>query len=167
MDASRIIPAQELLYARRRHPGIEEHLAATCPACGAADADTRYARVCHKAGAQVNQHQPFVRSTSPSWSRCPSATKWKAVRPLTRQGLMYGKSLSRGEASETRRYRISSTNAYSSTSPTRTPRREFTCVPEVLTKMDELLPLLKVRQCNHYACPGHVSSTSAAINLSP
>ena len=63
VDAQRVIPAQEFLYAGRRHLGIEEHLAATCPACGAADANTRHARLCHRAGAQVNQHQPLVNAT--------------------------------------------------------------------------------------------------------
>ncbi|CAN0590218.1 unnamed protein product, partial [Laminaria digitata] len=56
VDASRVIPAQEFLYAGRRHLGIEEHLAATCSACGAAGANTRHARLCHRAGSQVNQH---------------------------------------------------------------------------------------------------------------
>ena len=64
VDAQRVIPAQEFLYAGRQHLGIEEHLAATCPACGAADANTRHARLCHRAGAQVNQHQPLVHATS-------------------------------------------------------------------------------------------------------
>ena len=64
MDASRVIPAQEFLYAWRRHLEIEEHLAATCPACGAADANTRHARLCHCSGAQVNQHQSLVQATS-------------------------------------------------------------------------------------------------------
>ena len=50
--------------AGRRHLGIEEHLAATCPACGAADANTRHVRLCHRAGAQVNQRRPLVHATS-------------------------------------------------------------------------------------------------------
>ena len=50
--------------AGRRHLGIEEHLTATCPTCGAADANTRHARLCHRAGAQVNEHQPLVHATS-------------------------------------------------------------------------------------------------------
>ena len=59
MDAQRVIPAHEFLYAGRRRLGIEEHLAATCPACGAADANTRHARLCYRAGAQVKP-QPAV-----------------------------------------------------------------------------------------------------------
>ena len=64
VGAQRVIPAQAFLYAWRRHLEIEEHLAATCPACDAADANTRHARLCHRAGAQVNQHQPLVHVTS-------------------------------------------------------------------------------------------------------
>ena len=64
MDASRIIPAQEFLYAGRRHLAIEKHLASMCPACGAANANTRHVRLCHRAGAQVNQHQSLVHATS-------------------------------------------------------------------------------------------------------
>ena len=64
VDAHRVIPAQKFLYARRRHLGMEEHLAATCPAYGAADTNTRHARLCHCAGELVNQHQPLVHATS-------------------------------------------------------------------------------------------------------
>ena len=51
VDAQRVIPAQEFLYAGRRHLGIEDHLVATYPACGAVDANTQHARLCHRAGA--------------------------------------------------------------------------------------------------------------------
>ena len=79
VDASRVIPAQEFLYAGCRHLGIEEHIAVTCSACGAADANTQYTRLCHRASAQVNQQQPFVHATSRFLTRCPSAIKWKAT----------------------------------------------------------------------------------------
>lgn len=39
-------------------------MAVTCPACDAADANVRHARLGHHAGAQVNQHQPLVHATS-------------------------------------------------------------------------------------------------------
>ena len=87
VDASRVIPAHDFLSIGRRHLGIENQLAATCPACGAVDANTRHARLCHRVGAQVNQHQPLVHVTSRG---CPSPTKWKAVRPLTPTGTLYG-----------------------------------------------------------------------------
>ena len=56
VDAQRAIPTQEFLYAAgRRHFGGEEYLATTCPACGAADANTQHAHLCHSAGVEVNQ----------------------------------------------------------------------------------------------------------------
>ena len=64
VDASRVIPAHDFLSIGRRHLGIENQLAATCPACGAVDANTRNARLCHRAGAQVNQHRPLDHATS-------------------------------------------------------------------------------------------------------
>ena len=44
----------------RRFMGIEEHVAVRCRCCDAVDRDTRHARICPRAGAQVNQHQPLV-----------------------------------------------------------------------------------------------------------
>ena len=101
VDAQRVIPAQEFLYAGRRHLGIEEHLAATCSACGATDANTRHARLYHRAGAEVNQRQPLVHATSRFLKRMPVRHQVKAWT-----------SSSRGEASEMRRHRISDTKAY-------------------------------------------------------
>ena len=42
-----------------------------CPACGAADVNTRHARLCHRSGAEVNQHQPLVHATSRFLKRIP------------------------------------------------------------------------------------------------
>ena len=44
--------------------GIEEFLAARCPCCGEAEVSTWHARLCHRSGAQVNQHQPLVHTLS-------------------------------------------------------------------------------------------------------
>ena len=50
----------------RRFMGIEEHVAVTRPCCDAVDADTRHARICPGAGAQVNQHLPLLFTRSPT-----------------------------------------------------------------------------------------------------
>ena len=63
-DSARTIPASELVTAVERFMGIEEFLAARCPCCGEADVNTRHAQLCHRSGAQVNQHQPFVHALS-------------------------------------------------------------------------------------------------------
>ena len=82
-----------------------------CPACGAADASTRHARLCYLPGAQVNQHQPLVHTTSRFLKRMSVRHQVESGAPLTLTGTYVWKSLSRGEASEKRRHRISDTKA--------------------------------------------------------
>ena len=64
IDSSRVMPALEFISARRRFVGMEEFLATRCPCCGATDASTRHARLCHRSGAQVDQHEPLVHALS-------------------------------------------------------------------------------------------------------
>ena len=64
VDSSRVITASEFKSEGRRFLGMEEFLATRCPHCGATDANTRRARLCHRSGAQVNQHQPLVHALS-------------------------------------------------------------------------------------------------------
>ena len=63
-DARLVIPADEFVRMERRFLGIEPYVAPTCPCCGTQDADTRHARICPRAGAQVNQHQPLIHALS-------------------------------------------------------------------------------------------------------
>ena len=42
------------------HGDIMEHAAVRCSCSDAVDVDARHARICPRAGAQVNQHQPLV-----------------------------------------------------------------------------------------------------------
>ena len=58
------MPASEFVTAGKRFLEVEESLAARCPCCGEAEAITRHARLCHRSGAQVNQHQPLVHAHS-------------------------------------------------------------------------------------------------------
>ena len=64
VDSASTIPASEFVTAEKRFLGIEEFLAARCPCCGEAEVNTRHARLCHRLGAQVNQHQPLVHALS-------------------------------------------------------------------------------------------------------
>ena len=52
-----VISAPEFVGMRRRFIGIEEHAGVTYPCCDEVNVDTRHARICPTAGAQVNQHQ--------------------------------------------------------------------------------------------------------------
>ena len=92
-------PSAGVLYAGRCFLGMEEFLAMRCPCCGATDADTRYARLCHRSGAYVNQHQPLVHTLSRSLKRWQSTTRWKAELRLTATGISEWTSSSRGEVS--------------------------------------------------------------------
>ena len=69
LDSCRVIPAPEFLYAGRRFLEMEEFLAMRLPCCGATDADTRHARLCHRSGAQANPRQPLVHALSRSLKR--------------------------------------------------------------------------------------------------
>ena len=78
-DTSRVIPAQEVLYARRRYLGIEYRLAATCPACGSRRQHTICAFVspCRRAGKPtpaVGPHDLLLLEANvrqpPSGKRC-------------------------------------------------------------------------------------------------
>ena len=89
------------------------------------------------------------------------------MRPSTPTRTYEWTSLSKGEASETRRHQIFDTKEYSSTSPTGTPKRGFTCLPEVLTQMDQLLPLLRCESKTTTPVLSTCPLASAAINLSP
>ena len=109
VDTQRVIPAQEFLYAGWQHLEIEEHLAATYPASGAADANTRHARLCHRVGSQVIQYQSLVHATSRFLKRMSVRQQVESGAPFNATGASVWTSLSRGEASETRRHRISCT----------------------------------------------------------
>ena len=64
VDSAKTIPASEFVTAWNRFLGMVEFLAARCPCCGEAGANTRHARLCHRSGSQVNQHQPLVHALS-------------------------------------------------------------------------------------------------------
>lgn len=61
----RAIPVPESVGMDRRFFRLEKNVG-TSPPCfrSAADIDLRHARTSHQAGAQVNQHQPFVHTLS-------------------------------------------------------------------------------------------------------
>ena len=77
-------------HTRSRVPGhgkafhwIEEHVAVRCPCCDAVDVDTRHARICPRAGAQVNQHQPLVHAISRTLKRLGIRHQVESGEPFT------------------------------------------------------------------------------------
>ena len=63
--------------------GIEEHVAVRCPCLDASDVDTRHARICPRAGAQVNQHQPLLHAISRTPKRLGVPHQVEGGEPFT------------------------------------------------------------------------------------
>ena len=63
--------------------GIEEHVAVRYPSCDAVGVDTRHARICPRAGAQVNQHQPLLDAISRSLKRHGAPHQAESGEPFT------------------------------------------------------------------------------------
>ena len=54
-----------------------------CPCCDAVGVDTRHARVCPRAGAQVNQHQPRLRAICRTLKRLGILHQVESGKPFT------------------------------------------------------------------------------------
>ena len=67
----------------RRFIRFEEHIAKRCPCCGAVNVDTRHARICPRAGAQVNQHQPLLHAISHTLKRLGISHQGESGEPFT------------------------------------------------------------------------------------
>ena len=87
VDPARIVPASEFVSKGRRFLGMEEPLAARSPCCEPTDVNARHARTCHRAGAQVNEHQPLVPVLSRTFKRLSIRHQWKAERLLEPTGI--------------------------------------------------------------------------------
>ena len=82
-DSLRVIPAAEFVGMGRRFLGIEEHLAVRCLCCNARNVDTRHARICPRAGAQVNRHQPLRHAISRILNRLGVQHQVESGEPFT------------------------------------------------------------------------------------
>ena len=71
--------------------GLDEHVAVRWPCCDAVNVDTRHARTCPGAGAQVNQHQ--ARNLLRAEGVLGFLTKSRAGNPSRRTGV-YGRTSS-------------------------------------------------------------------------
>ena len=61
---------------------MEKPLVATCPCCEATYVNTRHACTFHRAGAQVNQHQPLVHALSRIFKRMPIHQQVESGAPV-------------------------------------------------------------------------------------
>ena len=82
-DSLRVIPAAEFVGMGRCFMGIEEHVAVRYPRCDAVDVGTHHARICPRAGAQVNQHQPLVHAMSNTLKRLGTQHQVESGKPFT------------------------------------------------------------------------------------
>ena len=78
-----VSPAAEFVGTRRRFIGIKEHVALRCPCCNAVGVDTRHARICPRAGAQVDQHQPLVHAMSHTLKRLGIRHQEESGKPFS------------------------------------------------------------------------------------
>ena len=67
----------------RRFMGIEGDVAVRCPCCDATDVGTRLARICPRAGARVNQHQPLLHAISRTLKRLGAPHQVENGEPFT------------------------------------------------------------------------------------
>ena len=153
VDPSRVIPAYAFLYAGRRYLGIKERLAATCPDCGAAYSNARQANLCPRAGAQVNQHQPLIRTTSLFRKRISICHQVESGSPFDADRDL--RMDTGGGGFETQRHPISGTKHAHQRHVRGPPSGDKTCVPEALTKMGQPLPLLRRESATNPAGLGH------------
>ena len=79
VDPAQMIPASELVPMGRRFQGVEESLPARYLCCKATDVITHHGCTCHRAGAQINQHQPLVHALS-------HAFRWLSIRHQVESG---------------------------------------------------------------------------------
>ena len=68
-DSLRVIPEAEFVGIARRSTGSKEHVTVRYPCCDEVDVNTRHVRICPRARAQVNQHQPLVHPMSRTLKR--------------------------------------------------------------------------------------------------
>ena len=162
VDSARTTPALEFVTAGKGFLGIEEILAARCPCCGEAKVNTRHARLCHRSGAQVNQHQPLVHALSRTLKsismrhQVESGAPFHAHRDLRMDIVIEAGGLRDATASE-----------YRDKSILLGVKRESTCGKAARIETDQLLPPPKHASATTTLVRDRCPSTSAATNSPP
>ena len=165
VDSSRVIPASEFVSAGRRFLGMEEFLATRCPCCGATDANTRHARLCHRSGAQVNEHQPLVHALSRTFKRksirhqVESGTPFNADRDLRIDMVIEKGGLGDATASEYRNKTILLDITYADPQAVGHMRAGSADRDGLAASKSE------ARKRRHYARPGQVSFDERSYKL--
>ena len=137
---------------------MEEFLATRCPCYGATGANTRHARLCHRSGAQVVQHQLLVHALSGTFKRMStchqveSGAPFNADRDLRMDMVIERGGLRDATASEYRNKAILLDVTYAD------PQAVGYMPLAGNTDRDGLAASkFEARKRNHYARPGQVS----------
>ena len=161
------IPAAEFVGMGRRFLGIEEHVAVRCPCCNAINVDTRHARICPRAGAQVDQHQPLLHAISRTSKRLGIPHQEESGEPFTAErNLRMDIVIRRGSLRDAPDGNIGTSPSYW-TSPMQTRKRRYTCEEAVLITMDQLPLPPRRASVNTTLVRDMCPSTNGAINLPP
>ena len=139
----RVIITEAFVGMGRWFMGMEEHVVVRCPCCDAVDIDTRHARICSEAGAQVNQHQPLVHATSRTLKRPGIRYQVESGEPFTgdrnlRMDIVGWRGGPRDAPNWKYRRSLSCW-----TSSVLTLKRRCTCEEAVLMTMDQQAPILR------------------------
>ena len=103
-DSLQVIPAAEFVGMGRRFLRIEEDVAVRCPCCNAINVDTRHARICPRAGAQVNQHQPLLHAISRTLKRLGIPHQVESGEPFTAENIVIRRGSLRDAPNQEYRY---------------------------------------------------------------
>ena len=84
-EANRLTPCHTrgIVGMGRWFMGIEDYGAMRCRCCDAVDENTSHARMCPRAGAQVNQHRPLVHAMSCTLKRLGIRRQMESGEPFT------------------------------------------------------------------------------------
>ena len=165
VDSTRTIPASEFVTAGKRFLGIEGFLAARCPCCGEAKGNTRHERLCHRSGAQVNQHQALVHAlfrTRKSMSirhQLESGAPFHADRDSRMDIVIEAGGLRDAMASEYRDKSILLDVTYAD------PQAGLHVRVGSADRNGSAASTSEVRKRNHYARPGQVSFDERSYKL--
>ena len=104
------------------------------PCCDAVNVDTRHARMCPRAGAQVNQHQPLLHMITRTLKRLGIPNQVESGEPFTAdRNLRMNVAISRGFRDAPNGNTETRPSCW--TSPMQTSKRRYICEEVVLITM--------------------------------
>ena len=168
-EADRLAPGHTRSRVRGHGKALprDRNVAVRCPRCNEINVDTRHARICPRAGAQVNQHQPLLHAISRTLKRLGILHQVESGEPFTAErNLRMDIVIRRGSLRDAPDGNIGTSPSYW-TSPMQTRKRRYTCEEAVLITMDQLPLPPRRASVNTTLVRDMCPSTNGAINLPP